>query len=133
MQHVMLDLYGCDTNLLADEEYIQKVLEDYPSVIHMERIFTKLSFISTSDPLDSGLSGFSIIATSHISLHAWPPYGMVNLDIFSCEDFRVEDAVDYAKTMFHPSDLELQVIERATRSPRLSKSARDGGYVHGPL
>jgi S-adenosylmethionine/arginine decarboxylase-like enzyme len=28
----------------------------------------------TSDPRDAGYSGIAINATSHCSLHAWPPY-----------------------------------------------------------
>jgi S-adenosylmethionine decarboxylase len=120
MLHVMLDLYGCHADLLADEAFLRRVLDDYPTRIAMEKVSpVELRYIETSNPLDAGYSGFVIIATSHVSLHAWPPYGMVNIDIFSCEFFDTDDVVTFAKAMFHTDDVEVQAVKRATRSPRV--------------
>jgi S-adenosylmethionine decarboxylase len=120
MLHVMVDLYGCNPELLENEAYLRQVLDDYPARIGMEKVSpVQLSYIETSDPLDAGYSGFVIIATSHISLHAWGPYKMVNLDIFSCEEFDAEDAVAFARGKFQADDVEVRVVERAQRSPRL--------------
>src|SRR5438309_4025610 len=121
MLHVMLDLYGCSAKLLANEVLLRQVLDEYPNRIGMEKASpVELRFIKTSSPLDDGFSGFAIIATSHVSLHAWPPYGMVNLDIFSCEPFDVSAVLWFATTKFQTQDVELHVVERATRSPRVS-------------
>ena len=78
----------------------------------------ELRYIATSNPLDAGYSGFVIIATSHVSLHVWPAYKMVNMDIFSCEHFDQESVVRYATMKFQTEDVEVHVVERATRSPR---------------
>lgn len=121
MQHVMLDLYGCDPELLANEAFLRQVLDEYPQHIGMEKVSpVMLQDIQTNDPMDDGFSGFVIIATSHVSLHAWPPYKMINIDIFSCEEFDVEDTVTYARLMFQTEDIEVHTVERAVRSPRLS-------------
>ena len=119
MLHVMLDLYACNPELLTDEELLRRVLDEYPARIGMEKVGpVELRYIKTSNPLDDGFSGFAIIATSHVSLHAWAPYGMVNIDIFSCEDFDEADTVAFAKEMFQTDDVEVHCMERATRSPR---------------
>ncbi len=119
MLHVMLDLYGCNPELLANQALLRKVLDEYPARIGMEKVGpVELRYIKTSNPLDDGFSGFAIIATSHVSLHAWAPYGMVNIDIFSCEDFDEADTVAFAKEMFQTDDAEVHCMERATRSPR---------------
>ena len=76
--------------------------------------------------------GFVIIATSHISLHAWAPYRMVNMDIFSCEDFDVAEVVAFARKLFQTDDVEMHVVERATRSPRIS-TKRDKQSVESYL
>jgi len=69
MKHVMIDLYGCDPQLLADASLLQYVLEEYPNRVGMQKVSPVfLKDIKTSCPLDDGLSGFVIIATSHISL-----------------------------------------------------------------
>lgn len=121
MIHVMIDLFGCNPKLLANEALLRRVLDEYPTRIGMEKVSpVELHDIKTSNPLDDGFSGFVIIATSHVSLHAWPPYGMVNIDIFSCEDFEVNDTITFAQLMFQTADVEVHVVERALRSPRLS-------------
>ncbi|HZU01384.1 MAG TPA: S-adenosylmethionine decarboxylase [Ktedonobacteraceae bacterium] len=125
MQHVMLDLYGCDPVLLEDEAFLRYILDEYPNVIGMEKVSpVELRNIKTSNPLDDGCSGFVIIATSHVSLHAWPPYGMVNLDIFSCEPFDVGAVLWFATTKFQTQDVEVHEVERATRSPRVATRQR---------
>lgn len=120
MLHVMLDLYGCNPELLADETFLWQVLDEYPDLIRMEKASPiELRYIATSNPLDAGYSGFVIIATSHVSLHAWPAYKMINMDIFSCEHFDQESVVRYATMKFQSEDVEVHAVERATRSPRL--------------
>lgn len=121
MLHVTLDLYGCNPALLADEDFLRGILEQYPDRIKMVRVGpAELRYIQTSNPLDDGYSGFAIIATSHVSLHAWAPYRMVNIDVFSCEEFSVADVVAFACQSFQTTDVEVHEIRRATRSPRLS-------------
>ena len=125
MRHVMLDLYGCDARLLADEAHLRRVLDEYPERIGMVKVSpVELRYIKTSNPLDDGHSGFVIIATSHVSLHAWPPYGMINIDIFSCNEFDEAEVVNFARVMFNPADIEVHSVQRATRSPRPSAFSR---------
>ncbi|TMD44438.1 MAG: S-adenosylmethionine decarboxylase proenzyme [Chloroflexi bacterium] len=121
MRHVMLDLYGCNPDLLADEAHLRRVLDEYPARIGMEKVSpVELRDIKTSNPLDDGYSGFVIIATSHVSLHAWPPYRMINIDIFSCNEFDEAEVITFACDMFETNDIEVQSVKRATRSPRPS-------------
>jgi S-adenosylmethionine decarboxylase len=121
MQHVMLDLYGCSPSLLENEAFLRDVLDQYPTHIGMQKVGSvELRYIETNNPLDDGFSGFVIIATSHVSLHAWAPYRMVNMDIFSCEDFDVAVVVAYARKLFQTDDVEVHVVQRALRSPRIS-------------
>ncbi|MGH2506313.1 MAG: S-adenosylmethionine decarboxylase [Ktedonobacteraceae bacterium] len=121
MLHVMLDLYGCNPDLLANETLLREVLEEYPKRIDMVKVGpAELRYIKTSSPLDDGYSGFAIIATSHVSLHAWAPYRMLNIDVFSCEEFSIEAVVAFACETFQTNDVEVHSVRRATRSPRLS-------------
>ncbi len=130
MQHVMLDLYGCRADLLANETFLRQVLEDYPDLIGMEKVSpVELRYIGTSDPCDAGHSGFVIIATSHVSLHAWPVYRMVNMDIFSCEPFDREAVLRFAMNRFQTTDVEIHVVERATRSPRRSERSKRSSAI----
>ena len=117
--HLMLELYGCDRHILSNESLVKSVLEEYPARVEMEKVSSvHLYQIETSNPLDAGLSGFVVIAQSHISLHAWPEYGEVDIDICSCKEFSQEDAIAFAKQMFQTDDVEAHFVVRGTRSLR---------------
>ena len=117
--HLMLELYGCDRHILSDEALVHRVLDVYPAHVDMEKVSpVHLYQIEPSNPLDAGLSGFVVIAQSHISLHAWPEYGEVDIDICSCKEFSQEDAITFAKQMFQTDDVESHFVVRGTRSLR---------------
>ena len=117
--HLMLELYGCNRHILSNESLVKSVLEEYPARVEMEKVSpVHLYQIETSNPLDAGLSGFVVIAQSHISLHAWPEYGEVDIDICSCKEFSQEDAIAFAKQMFQTNDVEAHFVVRGTRSLR---------------
>lgn len=117
--HLMLELYGCDRELLSNEALVRRVLDEYPARVDMEKVSpVHLYDIETSNPLDAGLSGFVVIAQSHISIHAWPEYGEVDIDICSCKEFSQEAAIAFAKEMFQTDDIESHFVVRATRSLR---------------
>jgi S-adenosylmethionine decarboxylase len=117
--HLMLELYNIDREILSDEPIVRSVLDQYPGRVGMEKVSpVHLYQIETSNPLDAGLSGFVVIAQSHISLHAWPEYGEVDIDICSCKEFSQEDAIAFAKEIFQTDDVEAHFVVRATRSLR---------------
>src|SRR5438874_1705404 len=117
--HLMLELYNIEREILSNEPLMRRVLDEYPSHIGMENVSpVHLYDIDTSNPLDAGLSGFVIIAQSHVSLHTWPEYGEVDIDICSCKEFSQGDAVAFAKEIFQTDDVEAHFVMRATRSVR---------------
>ncbi len=117
--HLMLELYHCDREALSDAPLLRRVLDEYPSRVDMEKVSpVHLYDIETSNPLDAGLSGFVVIAQSHISLHAWPEYGEVDIDICSCKEFSQEDAIAFAKEVFKTEDVEAHFVVRGNRSLR---------------
>jgi S-adenosylmethionine decarboxylase len=118
--HLMLELYNIKREILTDELLMRRVLDEYPSHIGMEKVSpVHLYDIETSNPSDAGLSGFVVIAQSHVSLHAWPEYGEVDIDICSCKEFSQEDAIAFAKEIFLTDDIETHFVKRATRSLRV--------------
>jgi hypothetical protein len=46
------------------------------------------------------------------------------VDIFSCEPFDQQTVVQFAMTKFQSRDVEVRMVERATRSPRRSERDR---------
>jgi S-adenosylmethionine decarboxylase len=63
-------------------------------------------------PEDSGISGFVIIAESHISVHTFPRKSYVNIDIFSCQSFDKDAALARAKALFDLEEVQTWVLDR---------------------
>jgi S-adenosylmethionine decarboxylase len=68
--------------------------------------------------VSEGLSGFVLIAESHISVHTFPGRRFVNVDIFSCENFDVEDALAALREAFAPRRVEWKLLDRGREFPK---------------
>ena len=60
-----------------------------------------------------GLTAVAIITTSHIAAHFWDEDepGVLQLDIYSCKDFNIEDVFDMIAE-FEPTSVEWHHIDR---------------------
>jgi S-adenosylmethionine decarboxylase len=121
----MLDGYGCDKERLTDLNLIYRILEELPARIGMTKIMPPYVFkYSGLKPEDWGLSGFVLIAESHISIHTFPEKSYTSIDIFSCKAFDTEFAAEYLKSSFSMAKVECNVLDRGTEFPKdLSASA----------
>ena len=74
-KHHLVDLHGCDPELLDDEEFTLKVLAEAAEKSNS----TLLSVASHKfDP--QGLTAVALLAESHISIHTWPEIGHALLE-----------------------------------------------------
>jgi S-adenosylmethionine decarboxylase len=124
--HLMMDGYGCDKKKLQDLNLIYRLLDELPTRIGMTKIMPPYVFkYSGLRPEDWGLSGFVLIAESHISIHTFPEKNFVSVDIFSCKEFDAEFAAGFLKTAFGMTKVESTVLDRGTEFPKeLNGAAR---------
>jgi S-adenosylmethionine decarboxylase len=73
-------------------------------------------------PEDWGVSGFVLIAESHISIHTFPDRGYLSLDIFSCKNFDFQQAITYVSELFGVTRHETNVLDRGLEFPREVRS-----------
>jgi len=117
--HLMMDGYGCDKAKLEDLDLIYRVLDELPPKIQMTRIMPPYVFkYSGLKPEDWGISGFVLIAESHISIHTFPEKNFVSADIFSCKQFDSDLATAYLKAAFGMTKVETNVLDRGTEFPK---------------
>lgn len=112
--HLVMDGYGADAHKLQDELLVRELLDIYPDAIGMTKISEPLVHRYTDGkvPVDWGVSGFVLIAESHISVHTFPDRGYLNVDIFSCKAFDAELAVNELVGRFGITDVKMQVLDR---------------------
>jgi S-adenosylmethionine decarboxylase len=111
--HLVIDGYGGDVDKMWDQELVRGFLANYPSQLGMTRI-TEPRVLEYNGPQaeDAGVSGFVIIAESHISIHTFPYRKYVNIDIFSCKSFDNHRALVDAKKLFALEDVKTWLLER---------------------
>ncbi len=121
--HLTLDGYGCSYDNLTNLDAIYQFLDTCPDLIQMTKIMPPYVFkYSGKVPEDWGLSGFVLIAESHISIHTFPERGYLSLDIFSCKSFDHDKAVAYVTEIFGIARHELNLLERGLEFPREVRS-----------
>ncbi len=117
--HLTLDGYGCSEEKLANLETIYQFLDHCPDMIQMTKIMPPYVFkYHGKVPEDWGVSGFVLIAESHISIHTFPDRAYLSLDIFSCKDFDYDQAVAYVSELFGISRHEINLLDRGLEFPR---------------
>ncbi len=125
--HLTLDLSECDPRKLSDLSQIYDLLDELPDVIGMHKISPPYTFFyrPTENPAEWGVSGFVIIAESHISIHTFPDRNSAFVDVFSCKQFDIHKAVNYivAKLDAHKADKKLS--GRGKEYPRQFEAARE--------
>lgn len=118
--HLMVDGYKGNYSTLASVEAVTNFLDTLPEKIGMTKIMPPYVFKydGGDKPEDWGVSGFVIIAESHISIHTFPEKGYFSIDIFSCKDFNMDEALEFIKNYFETEDLEVRTTNRGTEFPR---------------
>jgi S-adenosylmethionine decarboxylase len=117
--HLMLDGYGCEQKKLEDLEHIYRILEEFPERIGMTKIMPPYVFRYTGvRPENWGVSGFVLIAESHVSVHTFPEKQYLSLDILSSKDFDVDRAVAFARQEFGIEKVEHNFLDRGTEFPK---------------
>ena len=111
--HLIIDGFGGSVDKMWDQDTVRDFLVKYPDNLGMTRI-TEPNVLEYNGPQeqDAGVSGFVIIAESHISIHTFPRRGYVNIDIFSCKSFDDQMALEDAKRLFDLTDVNTWVLER---------------------
>lgn len=116
--HLMLDLNDCNSAVLDDLDACFRLLNELPEKIGMTKITQPYVFrYSGLIPEDEGITGVTIIAESHISLHTYPKKNFVFVDIFSCKPFDVEGARDHVIQFFQSKSPTVYIQERGAAFP----------------
>ena len=117
--HLMLDLSECDQKRINDLDFIFKFLNALPDKIGMEKITQPYVFpFSGAVPEDNGITGFVVIAESHLSIHTFVEKGYAFVDLFSCKPFNTEMARDLIIEAFISKRPKVYMIERGADFPR---------------
>lgn len=103
--HIIAEFFGCDH--LNDLAIVRKGLLDAAHVCGATVLGTHFH---TFEP--QGLTGYVLLAESHISVHTWPEYGYAAVDVYTCGLMETKRAVEHLKGVFKAERVESQTINR---------------------
>jgi S-adenosylmethionine decarboxylase len=122
--HLIYEGKGCPVHKLTDLGLLYRFLDELPERIHMTRIMPPYVFRHGAPGPLQGLSGFVLIAESHISLHTFPEHRRVSADVFSCLPFDTRDALAELARTFSAHHAAWKVLDRGTEFPKSIGGAR---------
>ncbi len=78
-QHILAELYGCNSEILNDIDLIKKYMEEAAEKSNATIVNSAFHRFSPH-----GVSGVVVIAESHLAIHTWPEYSYAAVDLFTC-------------------------------------------------
>lgn len=106
--HIIAEFLGVDQEKISRVERTREILD---------RVVSKSGFRAISSSFHQfepyGVSAVYLLAESHLSVHTWPEYGYVAVDIFSCGgDDPALRAFELLVEEFQPKVVEKRIIRR---------------------
>lgn len=107
-RHIIAEFYGVDPELIAREEVVRGIVEGVVNEAGLNKVG---SIYKQFNP--HGVTGIVLISESHVSIHTWPEYGLINLDIFTCGDkSKAEKAFKLFLDKFKPKSYRHYMLDR---------------------
>ena len=87
----------------------------------IERVLRKAADKAGATTLDArfhhfgeamGVTGFLLLAESHISIHTWPEHRFAAIDMFICGSPKIASALDWIKHAFEGCEIDIQQLHR---------------------
>jgi S-adenosylmethionine decarboxylase len=109
--HAVIDLYGCDPELIKSFKAIKRYSIELTDLIKMKR-YGKAQVERFATGYYAGVSLFQFIETSSVTAHFDEQENRAFIDVFSCKFFKAQQAAEFSKKYFKANDLRLTVLLR---------------------
>ncbi|HDN63060.1 adenosylmethionine decarboxylase [Candidatus Bathyarchaeota archaeon] len=106
--HIIAEFLGVDPEKISRVEETRRILD---SIVARSGLHPISSSFHQFEPY--GVSAVYLLQESHLSVHTWPEYGYMALDIFTCgSEEAAEKAFELMVEEFKPKVIEKQVLRR---------------------
>ena len=127
--HMLLDLHGCRKDRMEDKELVEKTLRKLSEMLETRIIAGPLVVYYVGEevsPSGQGVSGFVMVAESHIAIHTDVIADYVSVDIYSCKEFDLEKVEKYLVELFQAKYIEKRFMVRGPVGPKTEQSIQSG-------
>lgn len=119
-EHITIDGYGGNPELLGSEEVIRASIDELCEVLQMRPLLGPEVISAPDNHIKDpgGWSGFLIIAESHIAIHTFPKRRFVSADVYTCRNGMDQELVtNFFKKKYELEEVETHFIRRGTKYP----------------
>lgn len=111
--HAMYDCAACDIDKITNAENIKKFVKELVERIDMTAYGEPIVVhFAEHAPEKAGYSLIQLIETSNISGHFCDINGDAYIDIFSCKEYDVDDALEVINSYFNPKSVKKHFVYR---------------------
>jgi S-adenosylmethionine decarboxylase len=109
--HYIIEASGCDKEILTNLEKLKEILINSAKISKMD---IKSVYFFRFNP--EGVSGFVVVAESHISIHTWPEEGYAAIDVYTCgTKAEPEKAVDFILKEIKAKEAHITELKRGIK------------------
>ena len=110
--HLLIEFWGAKH--LGEPEYICQALEDGARSAGATILHSHYHLFGDG----GGVSGVTVLAESHITIHTWPEVGYAAIDVFMCGECDPRDCLELLEERFSPTDVKAQNHRRGSWAPQ---------------
>jgi len=112
-RHLILDLYGCDPEVLDDYDELYLLLMN-----SLEVAGTNVLRVIGEKFEPQGVTLVALLSESHASIHTWPEAGYAAVDLYTCGvTTKTHAAAELLKQGMKATASEEKELVRSTRQP----------------
>ena len=115
--HLLIEFWGADH--LAEPEYICRALEDGARAAGATILHSHYHHFGDG----AGVSGVTVLAESHITIHTWPETGYAAIDVFMCGEAKPHLAIEVLREEFSARDVVVKTHLRGEEMDQLNWQA----------
>lgn len=107
--HVIADLFDCQN--LNNLGFARRSLKNAASICDATILHIKFYKFSPQ-----GVTGYILLAESHISIHTWPEHNYAAVDVFTCGLMNAERAIRYLAKQFKARKVRIRTLKRGKKA-----------------
>ena len=110
----IIEAYGCDPAALRDPERLQTLFD---RLIADLRLTSVAAPVWHTFPAPGGITGFVVLAESHLACHTFPEFGSICVNVFCCRPTADIDAAAVMADVLGASHTLVRSIDRTYALP----------------
>lgn len=108
----VVDASGCDPATLRSLPELEHLFADVVDALHLNPAAPALWH---RFPEPGGITGMLLLQESHLTVHTFPEYGALSLNLFCCRPRPAWRFAEELRDRFHARHVEVRALERVSQ------------------